>query len=92
MNNRGTGKTTQQLNSAPHGAVFVWCNGQIGYPQQLARSLGRTDIQVKPKSWLDSNECMGVRAPVVYDHALCVLSIRALEAKTYLRERQERSA
>ena len=33
---RDTGRTTNLLKSAPHGAVFVWCNGDLRYPTRLA--------------------------------------------------------
>ena len=32
MEYRGTGRTTQQMLAALHGAVFVWCNSNITYP------------------------------------------------------------
>lgn len=40
----GTGTTTQQMQAAPHGAIFVWCNNDLSYPRHIARSIGRGDL------------------------------------------------
>ncbi len=71
MRERGNGETTRQMLNAPHGAVFVWCNGRTAYPEQLARILGRVDLQVVPLSWLTCYDYWrGRRFPgVVIDHA-----------------------
>lgn len=67
---RQTGRTTQQLKNAPQGAIFVWCNSHTYYPQNLARELGRSDIKIKPFSWLEERNVRGLRgAHVVIDHA-----------------------
>ena len=70
MDGRQTGYTTQQMNSAPPGAVFVWCDSHTSYPMKLAKKLGRDDLVVRPLSWLGSRSFMG--APftgLVIDHA-----------------------
>lgn len=70
-NYRQTGRTTQQLENAPQGAIFVWCNGNLRYPQDLAQWLGRTDIKIKPFRWLDEHNVRGLRGTkVVLDHAV----------------------
>ena len=41
----GTGRTTKQMRSAPHGAAFVWpVWSSIGYARDLARHLNRLDL------------------------------------------------
>lgn len=40
------GKTTEQMRKAPHGALYLWVNGHLGYPKQLAKALGREDLRV----------------------------------------------
>lgn len=84
---RGTGLTTQQMNEAPPGAVFVWCNGALYYPQALARKLGRDDLTVRPLSWLRPDNVMGREfSGVVLDHAAHP-SFEAREALHYVRVR-----
>ena len=84
---RGTGLTTQQMNEAPPGAVFVWCNGALYYPQTLARKLGRDDLTVRPLSWLRPCNVMGRDfAGVVLDHAARP-STETCEALNYVRLR-----
>ena len=44
-NERGTGRTTRQMENAPYGATFVWCsNHGLHYPRMLAKHLGRDDL------------------------------------------------
>lgn len=70
MSDRGTGTTTRQMTEAPVGAVFVWCNSHTAYPQELAKRLGRTDLVVRPMSWLQPRSVMGRDFPgVIVDHA-----------------------
>lgn len=67
---RRTGRTAEQLNNAPKGAVFVWCNDRIAYPRDLADSLERKDITVRPLSWLQKQYVIGIRpVHVIVDHA-----------------------
>lgn len=68
---RGTGRTTKQMMEAPKGAVFVWCNKEVWYPQRLAEKLGRKDLQIQPRSWLTGERWRGQSFPgIVVDHAL----------------------
>ena len=87
MSDRQTGRTTQQMNDAPPGAVFVWCNSHVSYPQALAKTLERDDLVVRPLSWLERRNVMGRTFPgVVVDHA-AHYSAEAQEALHYLRTR-----
>lgn len=68
---RQTGFTSRQMQSAPKGAAFVWCNSHLYYPQKLAQHLGRTDLEVRPLQWLLNmpNLAGSVLNGVVVDHA-----------------------
>ena len=70
MSDRQTGRTTQQINDAPLGAVFVWCNSSVSYPQEIAKTLGRNDLVVRPLHWLRPANVMGRNfTGVIVDHA-----------------------
>lgn len=87
MSDRQTGRTTRQMNDAPLGAVFVWCNSRTSYPMALAKTLGRDDLVVRPLSWLERRNVMGRTFPgVVVDHA-AQCDPEAYEALNYLRTR-----
>lgn len=66
---RQTGTTTRQMLQAPVGAIYVWCNGGLGYPKSLARHLERQDLRIVPSSWLMPS-CLATRGVVVVDHAM----------------------
>jgi hypothetical protein len=66
---RGTGRTTKQMRDAPQGAIFVWCNGHTDYPRALARHLGREDLRIEPRSFVESNTHMATSKPIIQDHA-----------------------
>ena len=67
---RGTGRTTKQMKEAPQNAVFIWGTpGSIGYAVDLARRIGREDLQIKTPVWLKDN-WQGLKlSGVVVDHA-----------------------
>ena len=88
MNDRQTGRTTRQMQAAPQGAVFVWCNTHVSYPLSLAKALGRHDIVVHPLQWLDPRNVIGREfSGLVLDHAAPLLSDAGYEALMYLRSR-----
>lgn len=66
---RGTGTTSRQMIKAPHGAIFVWCNGNVWYPCTLANHLGRQDLQIKPLGWLREDNMRASTGEIVVDHA-----------------------
>lgn len=67
---RQTGRTTQQMKDAPHGALFIWCTGDTRYPKALARLLGRDDLQIVPLSFLSGPSGLGrTFTGLVLDHA-----------------------
>ena len=72
---RGSGRTSEQMQAAPLNTVFVWCNGQHGYPRALARHLGRPDIHIVSPSWVGSGWALGCAHTVVVDHG-AMLSLR----------------
>jgi hypothetical protein len=66
-----SGKTVGQIRSAPIGAVFIWCNGNLVYPRNLARMADRQDLKFVPPSWLDTGGWRGQHlSGIVVDHAL----------------------
>ena len=66
---RGTGRTTRQMEGAPAGALYVWCNGHLEYPKHLARKLGRDDLKiVSPEHYKVTSRGRDVGS-VVLDHA-----------------------
>jgi hypothetical protein len=68
--NRGTGRTTRQMEAAPRAAVYIWVNSRLDYPKQLARDIGRDDLIIVSPSWLDSERFRGTAlSGVVLDHA-----------------------
>jgi hypothetical protein len=67
---RGTGRTTQQMKDAPKGAVFVWCNHMLDYPEQLKKRIGRDDLKIVAPGWLTFESWRGMKlSGVVIDHA-----------------------
>lgn len=76
------------MQDAPHGALFVWCNDNLMYPRNLARSIGRTDLRIEGPSWLDSDRWRGLQfSGVVLDHAAPLTTDRQLDALDYLTAR-----
>lgn len=67
--NRQTGRTTKQMLEAPQNAVYVWCNDRTEYPHKLALTMGRGDLRVVPKRWLQSHSWRGCQLDgLVVDH------------------------
>lgn len=67
---RGTGRTTAQMKGALRGAVFVWVNHKLSYPRDLARKIGRDDLEIVSPDWLDRLGFAGRDlTDIVVDHA-----------------------
>lgn len=67
---RGDGTTTRQMQEAPQGAVYIWCNGHLEYPQDLARKLGRQDLVIVSPHWLTDHRWVGrTLTGIRLDHA-----------------------
>jgi hypothetical protein len=89
---RGTGRTTRQMQTAPQGAAFVWSCGMLGYPKALARHLGRADLSILPASDFEGGQQRGrTFSAVVVDHAVGDLTdeqwreiIYAMQASPYV--------
>lgn len=79
IQDRGTGRTKNQMAQAPADAVFVWCNSNLFYPKKLALHIGRSDLQIKPRNWVMSQQWMGLRRAVVIDHAFLDLPTKPAE-------------
>lgn len=67
---RRTGRTTAAMLAAPRGAIYVWCNGHLGYPRDLAKKLGRDDLQIVGPDYVIQYRFAGLKVPVATDHAL----------------------
>ena len=84
MSDRGSGRTTDAMHSAPPKAIYVWCNDRLDYPKRLALDIGRKDLQIVGPSWLRDG-WYGLEYPaIVVDHAthLGDEQIRLLAAAT----------
>lgn len=67
---RGTGRTSEQMKAAPLGSIFVWCNGSLHYPVMLARKLDRRDLHIVGLDWIKSGRWHGRTLDgLVVDHA-----------------------
>lgn len=67
---RGTGRTTRQMQQAPIGAVYIWCNNLLDYPKRLADKLGRSDLKIVGTEWLENRRWRGVEiSGLDIDHA-----------------------
>ena len=67
---RQGGRTSLQMCMAPACAVYIWCNFHLYYPKDLAKHLGRTDLQIVDPHWLESFEWRGRWfSGVILDHA-----------------------
>lgn len=71
---RGSGRTSKQMKDAPEGAAYVWPNGDLTYPIQLAKSLGREDLGIVQPAWLTRTGLLEVERKyrgldIVLDHA-----------------------
>lgn len=70
---RGSGRTADQMRAAAKGALFIVPDGtgRRGYFFHLAHHLGRSDLRLEPVSVLDSDRLRGLEFPaVVVDHAV----------------------
>ena len=80
MDDRQTGKTTRQMENLPQLAVYVWCNSILGYPKDLAKKIGRTDLEIVSPHWLVDQRWRGRSLTgLELDHA-CRLNEREYEA------------
>jgi hypothetical protein len=57
------------MESAPNGAVFIWCNGHTNYPKMLARKIGRDDLRIEAPSWLEDRWIGLELTGLIVDHA-----------------------
>jgi hypothetical protein len=66
---RGTGRTTRQMQRAPHGAIYIVCHG---LPQRYrARDIGRDDLEIVTPNWLTDRKWAGLNLTgIVVDHSV----------------------
>lgn len=72
---RGTGRTTEQIRSAPQGAIYVCVSGRGGYEHQNALRLGRADLEFRPLKFLDDRGWRGTTGHVIVDHAVALTDL-----------------
>jgi hypothetical protein len=59
------------MEGAAKNALFVWCNGGLQYPKELARRLGREDLEIVSPDYITSDRWRGREfSDVVFDHAV----------------------
>lgn len=67
---RQTGRSTKQMEDAPHGATYVWPNDVLFYPDMLKERTGRTDLNLISLQHFRYQLERGMRMDdVVIDHA-----------------------
>jgi hypothetical protein len=77
MTQRGTGRTTRQMQALRKGGYFVWLHSNIYYPRQLALKLGRGDIKIMSPEWVLNRRWEGLKLPdLVLDHAMHTVNFR----------------
>lgn len=64
-----SGTTRRQMLIAHLNSVFVWCNNDTLYPRKLAQQIGRGDLDIRPLSWLRTDDIISRLKPVTIDHA-----------------------
>lgn len=97
--NRGTGRTTRQMQKLPQDGIFVWCNGHLAYPKALAQRLNRPDIRVVSPEFIRGDRWQGMEFTALeVDHHLWEESLNQpqrwtnffshyFEARTRVREK-----
>jgi hypothetical protein len=73
-------RTSKQLIDAPLNAVFIWPTNNIRYPVELAKHLGREDIQIERKSWLGGYTFYGLMLTgIILDHSIRLIDLSLRE-------------
>jgi hypothetical protein len=67
---RGIGRTSKQIMTAPQGAFYI-CGNRLerDYAQRLATNLGRHDLKFETLSFFEHGRWRGQRKSLVMDHA-----------------------
>lgn len=65
---RGTGRSTKQIQAAPSGAFYAANLGSVSYLQTLAKKNGREDLKIIPIRTIIKTT-LGVNKYIVADHA-----------------------
>lgn len=68
---RRSGRTTDQILTAPDNAIFIWCAFDVTYPKELAHQLGREDLTILGRQTLTTDYFRGKRiSGLILDHAI----------------------
>ena len=83
---RQTGRTTQQIINAPHGAIYVWpVKSSLSYAKRIARENGRDDLDIITPEQLHVDRIRSrSNVRIIIDHATDLrLSREGLRALKY---------
>ena len=83
---RGTGRTTEQIKAAPRGALYVCIRAEAGYAKAPAHALGRPDLKFAGPEAV-GERLLGLRAPVVVDHAVRLDPLQRMCLQAYANRR-----
>lgn len=75
--NRGTGRTTRQMQAAPPNSVYIWNSAYCKAAHDIAVKAGREDLTILPASWLDQRaRVLEVNKYVTVDHAVRLTALQ----------------
>lgn len=70
MRRRCSGTTTGQILRCPRGSVYLWPNSALQHARDMARELGRDDIQFyEYRSFINRIRGRIVDEAIIIDHA-----------------------
>jgi hypothetical protein len=65
------------MKNAPLDSVFIWSGFQLSYPINLAKMLGRFDLEIVTPDWLSSRRWRGRKfSGITLDHAAELTAIQ----------------
>ena len=75
---RGVGTTTDQIKRSPPNSIYIF-HGSRKYYEDLARSLGRTDMTLRDDATFQVDSIRGTRRAVIIDHSVGLLDRQTLD-------------
>lgn len=71
-------KTKEAMLAAPRKAFYVWPDKALGFPREIAREIGRSDLTIVSPSFFGyKGRGAGLKVQIVIDPQ-CVLSVSKL--------------
>lgn len=75
--NRGTGRTTRQMQAAPPDSVYIWNSAYCKAAHDIALKAGREDLTILPYTWLDqAGRAREVNKYITVDHAVRLTALQ----------------